>query len=72
MRRETAAWYVGVGVTKFDDWVTRGLMPKGKLVDGCRLWDRYSLDEAFLSLPDSEKSPDLVPQPAPSGWEGVK
>lgn len=61
MRRETAAWYVGVGVTKFDEWVERKLMPRGKLVDGCRLWDRFDLDDAYANLPDGSDSPGLVP-----------
>lgn len=38
MRRETPAWYVGLGTTKFDQLIKDGRMPKG--------WDRYKLDVA--------------------------
>ena len=72
MRRETAAWYIGVSPTKFDEWVTRELMPHGKLVDGCRLWDRFALDEAYNNLPDSEGSPELAPVETAPGWDAVK
>jgi hypothetical protein len=50
MRRETAAWYTGFSATKFDELVADGRMPKGKAVDGCVLWDRFQLDEAFTEL----------------------
>jgi hypothetical protein len=50
MRRETAAWWVGLSPTKFDELVTDGRMPAGVLVDGCRVWDRYQLDEAFTAI----------------------
>lgn len=51
LRREDAARYVGVGVTKFDAWVQSGRMPKPKRVDGCVVWDRRALDSAFDDLP---------------------
>ena len=51
-RRDEAALYVGIGGTKFDDWVKRGLMPKPKRVDGLVVWDRIALDRAFDALPD--------------------
>lgn len=72
LRREAAARYVGVGVTKFDEWIRDGLMPKGKLVDGCRLWDRYQLDSAFENLPDAEAAPALALQSAADAWSGVQ
>lgn len=60
MRRETAAWYVGLGTTKFDQLIKNGRMPEGVLVDGARVWDRYKLDEAC----------DVLLNPAPlTGWE---
>jgi hypothetical protein len=72
LRREDAARYVGVGVTKFDEWIREGLMPKGKLVDGCRLWDRHQLDSAFENLPDAEAAPALAPQSPTDAWSGVQ
>jgi predicted DNA-binding transcriptional regulator AlpA len=53
LRREMAAAYVGVSPSKFDDWITRGLMPEPKRVDSCVIWDRYRLDEAFERLSDA-------------------
>lgn len=70
LRRDAAARYVGVGTTKFDEWVERNLMPKGKLVDGVRVWDRFQLDMAFEDLPDDDSAPGLVP--ADQGWGAVR
>jgi len=50
--REEAARYVGVGTTKFDDWVERRIMPRPKRQDGKVLWDRFALDAAFTDLPE--------------------
>jgi hypothetical protein len=52
LRRESAAAWIGVSPTKFDELVKDGRMPKPKRVDGCVLWDRYRLDDAFEALPD--------------------
>jgi len=48
--------------------VADGRMPPGKLVDGCRVWDRYALDEAFDALPDENGAS----VPSSGGWEGVR
>lgn len=53
LRREAAAGYVGVSVTKFDEWVTKGVMPQPKRVDKCVIWDRHQLDDAFEHLSDA-------------------
>jgi len=47
LRREQAAAYLGISPSKLDDLVRSGRMPKGKRIDGCVIWDRNSLDEAF-------------------------
>jgi predicted DNA-binding transcriptional regulator AlpA len=52
LRREEAAIYVGVSATKFDEWVSRGLMPKPKRQDSVAVWDQRRLDLAFDALPD--------------------
>lgn len=50
MARETAARYVGLGTTKFDQMVLDGRMPKPKRIDGRLVWDRLLLDAAFDDL----------------------
>jgi predicted DNA-binding transcriptional regulator AlpA len=51
LRREEAAIYIGVSPSKFDSMVTDGRMPKPKIIDGRRVWDRHQLDLAFEALP---------------------
>jgi predicted DNA-binding transcriptional regulator AlpA len=52
LARVQAAEYIGVGVTKFDEMVTDGRMPRPKRIDGRLVWDRIKLDEAFETLDD--------------------
>ena len=52
LSRVQAAEYIGVGVTKFDEMVDDGRMPKPKRIDGRNVWDRAQLDEAFAALDD--------------------
>ena len=72
MRRETAAWYVGVSVTKFNEMVADGRMPRRTRVDGCVIWDRLKVDAAFTDLTiDAGKNPlDRMFEPTP--WDRVK
>jgi len=70
LRRDAAAWYTGFSPTKFDQLVADDRMPKGKLVDGCRVWDRYLLDMAWDELTDDDEAPQLVP--AANAWAAVK
>jgi len=72
LRRAAAADWIGFSPTKFDELVKTGLMPRGKLVRGCRVWDRYELDIAFENLPDDHAPPGLVPASALSDWDAVK
>ena len=62
LSRVQAAEYIGVGVTKFDDMVGDGRMPRPKRIDGRTVWDRIRLDEAFDAL-DNEA--------AKSEWDGL-
>jgi hypothetical protein len=39
-------------VTKFDEMVGDGRMPRPKRIDGRIVWDRVKLDEAFDALDD--------------------
>ena len=50
LSRVQAAEYIGVGVTKFDEMVSDGRMPRPKRIDGRTVWDRIRLDEAFDAL----------------------
>ena len=49
--RTTAATYIGCSPRKFDDLVVEGRMPKPRLIDSKKVWDRIELDEAFDALP---------------------
>jgi predicted DNA-binding transcriptional regulator AlpA len=49
---------LGVGLTKFDEMVADGRMPKPKTIDSCVVWDRVRLDDAFESLPDQSEKLD--------------
>jgi predicted DNA-binding transcriptional regulator AlpA len=52
LRRDDAARYLGLSSSKFDELVGDGRMPKPKQIDGCVVWDRFSLDQAFDAIPD--------------------
>jgi len=52
LSREEAARYIGVGVTKFDEMVKDGRMPKPKRLDGRTVWDRLAVDLAFTDIPE--------------------
>ena len=52
LSRVESARYVGVGVSKFDEMVDDGRMPKPKRIDARTVWDRLALDSAFAALPD--------------------
>lgn len=52
LKRELAARYVGVGLTKFDEMVNDGRMPTPKRIDGRKLWDKRALDSFFENLPE--------------------
>jgi predicted DNA-binding transcriptional regulator AlpA len=63
LSRVQAAEYIGVGVTKFDEMVEDGRMPKPKRIDGRNVWDRIEVDEAFAAL-DDEAGPK-------NEWDGL-
>lgn len=57
LRREEAAAYVRCGVTKFDECVADGRMPKPRMIDGIRSWDILELDAAYSALPHEGEKP---------------
>lgn len=56
LSRVQAAAYIGVSPSKFDKLVLSRRMPKAKIVDARRVWDRFALDMAFAMLPEEEVS----------------
>lgn len=68
--REEAAYYVGVGTTKFDQMVEDGRMPRGKRIDGRVVWDRIQLDAAFSEI--DTQGPRNVLDDAMSGKRGTQ
>lgn len=52
LSREQAARHVGVGITKFDEMVADGRMPRPKRIDGRVIWDRRAVEAAFSDLPE--------------------
>lgn len=53
-----AARYVGVGVTKFNEMVADGRMPKARKIDTRKVWDSRELDDAFDALPHDGEGDD--------------
>jgi predicted DNA-binding transcriptional regulator AlpA len=64
LSRVQAAEYIGIGVSKFDELVADGRMPKPKRIDSRTVWDREQLDDAFAAL-DNENTADR------GGWENL-
>ena len=54
LSREVAAAYIDVSVSKFDQMVADGRMPKPKQIDARRVWDRRKIEKAFGMLPGDE------------------
>jgi predicted DNA-binding transcriptional regulator AlpA len=58
LRREDAAFYVGVSPATFDEMVKDGRMPQPKKVGKRTIWDRRQLDASFEDLPDRNDESD--------------
>ena len=67
LRREDAARYVGVSPSKFDEWVKDRRMPQPFRADGCVLWDRGDLDDAFDELKHGPRTATLA-----QGWDDYR
>jgi predicted DNA-binding transcriptional regulator AlpA len=72
LSRDDAARYVGVGVSKFDQMVADGRMPKPKRVDGRVIWDRLRIDAAFTDLPEESTANPLDRILERDSWADVK
>ena len=58
LNRLAAAYYIGIGATLFDAMVSDGRMPKPKLINNRKVWDRRELDNAFERLPNGDDPDD--------------
>jgi predicted DNA-binding transcriptional regulator AlpA len=56
LSREQAAEYIGVSPDKFDEMAADGRMPKPKIIDRRKVWDRFAIEKAFRALPDRHGS----------------
>ena len=54
MRAERAAAYLDMSRSKFLELVDANRLPKPKIIDGIRVWDRFALDSAFTDFPDRD------------------
>jgi hypothetical protein len=50
MKAERAAAYLDMSRSKFLELVEQGRLPKPKIIDGIRVWDRLGLEAAFKSF----------------------
>ena len=54
LSRVTAAAFIDVSPSKFDEMVKDGRMPKPKHIDSRRVWYRLKLEQAFAQLPGDD------------------
>jgi predicted DNA-binding transcriptional regulator AlpA len=59
LRRTMAAAYIGVSLSRWDNLVADGRMPKPKRFIGMTIWDRLAVDQAF-DLLDGGNARDLA------------
>jgi predicted DNA-binding transcriptional regulator AlpA len=52
MKADRAAAYLDMSRSKFLELVDAQRLPKPKIIDGMRVWDRMALDSAFNDFPD--------------------
>ncbi len=70
LSRADAARYVGVGVSLFNQMITRNLMPPARAIGGRHVWDIRELDAAFDELPHMDEgstSPLVAGNDDPAG-----
>ena len=56
LRRDEAAASLAVSVTKFDEWVADGRMPKGYKTDGVVRWDTIEVREAWERMKSGDRA----------------
>ena len=60
MRAERAAAYLDMSRSKFLALLDREILPKPKIVDSMRMWDRLALDAAFSEFQEPEENGSLA------------
>jgi predicted DNA-binding transcriptional regulator AlpA len=66
LSRVHASQYLNVSPGKFDQMVADGRMPRPKVIDSRRVWDREAIDVAFEALPEAGAGPDVNPWDLPT------
>jgi hypothetical protein len=59
MKAERAAAYLDMSRSKFLELVEAQRLPKPKIIDGIRVWDRLALDAAFNDFPERSEDDNL-------------
>jgi hypothetical protein len=60
MKAERAAAYLDISRSKFLELVEAQRLPKPKIIDGIRVWDRLALESAFNDFPDRSDDDSLA------------
>lgn len=55
LRREDAAFYVGISPRTFDAWVSDGRLPQPRRIGGITLWDLRQLDASLDAMFSSDE-----------------
>jgi excisionase family DNA binding protein len=58
VRRQEAANLLDVSASTFDEWVRRGLMPKGIKIGGLRRWDAAEVKASWQDLVEQNRDPE--------------
>lgn len=69
--RDSAARYLGITPTAFDDAVRFGTLPRPRRLSGTPVWDRLALEAAFEAVPlengkDLKRAPAVKNEPHPN------
>jgi predicted DNA-binding transcriptional regulator AlpA len=60
MKADRAAAYLDMSRSKFLELVARGDLPRPKIIDSMRMWDRLALDAAFSDFQESQEDGTLA------------
>jgi predicted DNA-binding transcriptional regulator AlpA len=54
LSRQESATFIGIGVTKFDELVSAGIMPQPRKFGSRKIWVRAELEIALISIPAND------------------